>query len=96
METVNMQQMKSALRKLLGSKFPARFTLANGEVLIRYVRGYADQQTNILLVSETSYSLAMKILEVKDIATLEYGEGTEEPQWTRLQAKWASKKREKI
>ncbi len=91
-----MQQMKSALGKLLGSKFPARFTLANGEVLVRYVRGYADQQTNILLISETSYSLAMKILEVKDIAMLEFGEGTEEPKWTRMQAKWAAKRRENI
>jgi hypothetical protein len=93
METVNKQQMKSTLEKLVGSKFPAKFTLINGDVLVRYIRGYADQQTNILLVSETSYSLAMQILEVKDIAILEYGQSASGGQWVTLHAKWAAKRR---
>jgi hypothetical protein len=82
--------MKDALSKEIGSKFPLRITRANGEELVRYVRGFADQQTNILLISETSYSLAMTILEVKDIRKLEYAEDADS-NWKVLYAKWMSK-----
>jgi hypothetical protein len=55
------------------------------------VRGFADQQTNIVLVSETSYSLALKIIEVKEIRTLEYGLENSDGIWKVLHAKWLRK-----
>ena len=51
-EVVTIQQMKDTLAKEAGSKFPLKITLKNGEVIIRYVRGFADQQSNILLISD--------------------------------------------
>jgi hypothetical protein len=90
-ETVTMQQMKDALAKETGSKFPLKITLNNGEVIVRYIRGFADQQTNILLISETSYSLGLKILEVKDIRTLEYAPEKTDGSWRILHANWWKK-----
>lgn len=83
--------MKDALAKETGSKFPLKITLKNGEVIVRYIRGFADQQTNILLMSETSYSLALRILEVKDIRTLEYAPENTDGSWRVLHASWYKK-----
>ena len=82
--------MKDALAKEVGSKFPVKITTTSGEEIVRYIRGFADQQTNILLISETSYSLALKILEVKDIRKLQYAENAE-GNWKTLYAKWMTK-----
>jgi hypothetical protein len=88
---VTMNQMKEALGKMTGSKFPVKMTLLNGEVLVRYVRGFADQQSNIVLTSETSYSIAMKITEVKEIAVLEYAQEKSNGSWVTLYARWRKK-----
>ena len=90
-ETVTIQQMKDALAKEAGSKFPLKIILKNGEVIVRYIRGFADQQTNILLISETSHSLGLKTLEVKDIRTLEYAPENTDGSWRILQANWLKK-----
>jgi len=86
-QIVSLKQMREALAKEVGSKFPLKITRSDGEVNVRYVRGFADQQNNILLISESSYSLAMKILEIKDIRTLEYAPENPERQWKTLHAK---------
>jgi hypothetical protein len=88
-DTVSIEQMKGALAKIVGSGLPVKITLMNGEVLVRHVRGFADPQENIIFMSETSYSLAMRVLEIKDIAVLEYAEGAGE--WKALRARWANK-----
>lgn len=88
---VTMSQMKEALGKMAGSKFPVKITVSNGDVLVRYVRGFADQQSNIVLTSETSYSIAMKITEVKDIAVLEYAQEKSNGGWVTMHAKWRTK-----
>ncbi|MEX2234476.1 MAG: hypothetical protein WD824_20080 [Cyclobacteriaceae bacterium] len=90
-ETVSIQQMKEALAKRAGSKFPGKITRKDGEVIVRYIRGFADQQTNIVLISETSYSLALQILEVKDIRTLECSSENSDGVWKILHAKWLKK-----
>lgn len=87
---VSMQQMKETLARLTGSKFPVKVELLNGEVIVRYIRGFADQQSSIALISETSYSLAMKIVEVKEIAALEFA-GDNDGGWVRLIAKWSQR-----
>jgi hypothetical protein len=90
-ETVSIQQMKEALSKESGSRFPLKITLKDGEQIVRYIRGFADQQTNIVLISETSYSLALKIIEVKHIRTLEYAPENSGGVWRVLHAKWFAK-----
>lgn len=82
--------MKEAVGKLTGSKFPVKLVLLNGEAIIRYIRGFADQQSSVVLISETSYSLAMKIIEVREIAALEFGKENNGG-WIRLTAKWSQK-----
>lgn len=85
-QVVTIQQMKDTLAKEAGSKFPLKITLKNGEVIIRYVRGFADQQSNILLISDNPYSLAMRILEIKDIRMLQFANENTDGQWRTLQA----------
>lgn len=92
-QIVSIQQLKDALGEAIGSKFPVKITRTDGEVMVRYIRGFADQQTNILLVSENAYSLAMKILEVKEILTLEYAPANGTQKWTTLHSKWVMKHR---
>lgn len=88
---VSLQQMKEVLSKQVGSKLPLKITHKDGDVMVRFIRGFADQQTNIVLISETSYSLAMKILEVKDIRTLQYAPENTTGEWKTLHAKWLIK-----
>ena len=80
--------MKDILTKHVGSKFPVKITLSTGETIIRYVRGFADHQTNILLISENAYTLALRILEVKEIDTLEFAEEGTETVWRTVRARW--------
>ena len=87
-QVVNIAQMKEILLRNIGSKFPFKITLDSGEQLIRYLRGFADASNNIVLTSETSYSLAMKIVEVKDIRVLEFASEDGSGNWTTLHAKW--------
>lgn len=88
---VSMSEMKESLGKMTGSRFPVKMTLLSGDVLVRYVRGFADQQSNIVLTSETSYSIAMKITEVEEIAILEYAQEKSNGGWVIMYAKWRRK-----
>jgi hypothetical protein len=90
-QLVSIQQMRDVLYKQTGSKLPVKITDKDGEVMVRHIRGFADQQANIVLISETSYSLAMKILEVKDIRTLQYAPESADGSWKTLHAKWLIK-----
>jgi hypothetical protein len=90
-QLVSIQQMKDVLYKQTGSKLPVKITDKDGEVMVRHIRGFADPQSNIVLISETSYSLAMKILEVKDIRTLQYAPENSDGTWKTLHAKWMIK-----
>ena len=90
-QTVTLQQLKDALLKEAGQKFPIKIIQTDGEELVRYIRGFADQQQNILLISETSFSLAMKILELKDISRIEYAIENSGGAWKVLHVKGAKK-----
>ena len=83
--------MKDSLAREVNSRFPLKITLREGGEIVRYIRGFADQQTNILLISETSYSLALKILEIKDIRKVEYSPEKKEGSWKTLHARWLLK-----
>jgi hypothetical protein len=94
-QIVSIQQMKDALAKNVGSKFPVKVTTCNGEVMVRYIRGFADTLSNIVLISENSYSLALRILEVKEIEKLEFAPENSDGEWKTMVAK-SSKNRAKI
>lgn len=79
--TVSIAQMRETLEKQVDSRFPVKITRKDGEVMIRYVRGFADAQHNILLISESAFTLALRILEIKDIRTLEYARENTDGQW---------------
>ena len=83
--------MTTVLAKVAGSKFPVKITSREGEEMVRYIRGFADASANIVLISETSYSLALKIIEVKDIRKLEYAAQNPEGEWKVFHAKWMKK-----
>lgn len=88
---VSPQQMKEALATVAGSKFPVTINTADGDIAVCYVRGFADAQSNVVLISATSYSLALKIIEVKSIAALDYA--PEHPGGTLrgFKAKWLTR-----
>jgi hypothetical protein len=39
--------------------------------VVTYIRGFADPDCNIVLVSEESHSLRMNIIEIKDIEQIQ-------------------------
>lgn len=93
-QPVSLQQMKEALVAVAGSNYPVKIVERDGTTAQRYVRGFADAQNNVVLVSETSYSLAMKIVETKDIATLEYPPEYAAGNHRKFRAKWLPKRHE--
>jgi hypothetical protein len=93
-EMVSLQQMKEALRRKIGSKFPVKITTVGGERVVRYIRGFADTNNDILLVAENAHTLALKILEVRDICRLEFAHEHSEGEWKTLAAKWVGKRAE--
>ena len=86
--------MKEALAKKAGSKFPVKIVTINGVALIRYIRGFADADRNIVLMADNAHTLALRILEVKDICRLEFAHENSEGDWETLAAKWAGKQAE--
>lgn len=86
-QTVSPQKMKDVLAREVGSRFPIKIILKNGDVMVRYVRGFADQQCNILLISENAFNLALRILEIKDIKTIEYAPEHATESWKVVHAK---------
>lgn len=95
-QSVSLQQMKDALATVAGSKFPVKLAMRSGAAVVQYIRGFADSRNNVVLVSETSYSLALKIVEVKDIVTLEYATDGNGGTLRAFQAKWLSKSQKDI
>lgn len=71
-QKVSIRRMKEALLKEVGKPFPLKITCSGGEMMVVYIRGFADSQTNILMISKTPYSIGLRILEIKDISMVEY------------------------
>lgn len=71
-QKVSIRRMKEALLKEVGNPFPLKITHTGGEIMVGYIRGFADSQTNILIISKTPYSIGLRILEIKDIFMVEY------------------------
>ena len=93
-KTVSLEQMKEVLARKAGSKFPVKITTINGETLVRYIRGFADAGSNIVLTADNAHTLALRILEVKDICRLEFARDNSDGDWETLVAKWLGKQAE--
>ena len=68
---------------------PVKMTKKDDKIIVGFIRGFADQQTNIVLFSETPESIALKVFEVKDIRILQITE--DDNRAMVLKAKWFNK-----
>jgi hypothetical protein len=59
--------MKATLTACVGSAEPFCIKKKDDEVLVTFIRGFADPDRNIVLISEKIHSLGMNILEIKNI-----------------------------
>jgi hypothetical protein len=63
--------MRARLINCVGSHEPFFILKNNNEVVVTYVRGFADPDRNIVLISEKSTSLGMNIIEIKNIQEIQ-------------------------
>jgi hypothetical protein len=59
--------MRARLLNCVGSQEPFCIRKKNDEVVVTFIRGFADPDRNIVLISEKSHSLGMNIIEIKHI-----------------------------
>ena len=60
-------RMRATLSACVGSTEPFCIKKKDEEVLVTFIRGFADPERNIVLISEKKQSLGMNILEIKNI-----------------------------
>lgn len=63
----SIETMRAKLINCVGSAEPFFIRKNNDEVVVTYIRGFADPDRNIVLISEKSTSLGMNIIEIKNI-----------------------------
>jgi hypothetical protein len=63
--------MRARLINCIGSAEPFCIRKKNDEIVITYIRGFADPDRNIVLVSEKFTSLGMNIIEIKNIQEIQ-------------------------
>jgi hypothetical protein len=59
--------MRQRLINCVGSHERFYIKKTNHEVVIKFIRGFADPDRNIILISEQCHSLGMNIIEIKNI-----------------------------
>ena len=62
-----MDRMRATLSNCVGSTEPFYIKKKDDKVIVTFIRGFADPDKNILLISEKVHSLGMHILEIKHI-----------------------------
>jgi hypothetical protein len=67
----NIDTMRDALINCVNSHEPFCIKKKNDEVVVTYIRGFADPDRNIVLISEKSTSLGMNIIEIKNIQEIQ-------------------------
>jgi hypothetical protein len=63
--------MRATLLSCVGSQEPFYIKKKNDEVVVTFIRGFADPDKNIVLISEKSKSLGMNIIEIKNIQEIQ-------------------------
>ena len=70
MQERSVDKIRIALLKWMRSKLPLQIRQENEETITCFIRGFADESRNIVLISDTSDSMSMNIIELKQIAQL--------------------------
>ena len=67
MKALQIDIMKALLSHCVGSPEPFYIKKKNDEVVVTFIRGFADADQNIVLISEKLTSMGMKFIEIKNI-----------------------------
>jgi hypothetical protein len=67
----NIEKMRERLIHCTGTGEPFCITKKNDEVVVTFVRGFADPDRNIILISEQSHSRGMNFIEIKNIQEIQ-------------------------
>lgn len=63
----NIERIRQGLMNCVGSQEPFCIKTTDNQVVIKFIRGFADPDRNIILISEQSHSLGMNIIDIKKI-----------------------------
>lgn len=63
----NIERMRERLIHCTGTGEPFCIRKKNDEVVVTFVRGFADPDRNIILISPESHSRGMNFIEIKNI-----------------------------
>ena len=67
MRALQYDIMKALLSHCVGSPEPFCIKKKNNEVVVTFIRGFADADQNIVLISEKRNSTGMNFIEIKNI-----------------------------
>ena len=67
----SIDTMRTRLLTCVGCQEPFYIKKKNDEVVVTFIRGFADSDRNIVLISEKSQSLGMNIIEIKNIQEIQ-------------------------
>jgi len=67
MSAVQYDIMKALLSHCVGSPEPFCIKKKNNEVVVTFIRGFADADQSIVLISEKLTSTGMNFIEIKNI-----------------------------
>lgn len=67
----NIANIRTQLLDFVGSQEPIFIRKRNDEVVVKFIRGFADPDRNIVLISEESHSRGMNIIEIKNIQEIQ-------------------------
>jgi len=67
----NIASIRTKLLDFVGSQEPIFIRKRNDEVVVKFIRGFADSDRNIVLISEESHSRGMNIIEIKNIQEIQ-------------------------
>ena len=67
MRALQYDIMKALLSSCVGSKNPFYIKKKNDEAVVTFIRGFADPDQNIVLISEKLTSTGMNFIEIKNI-----------------------------
>jgi len=62
-----MEEIKANLQRNIGTGLPLQIKSKDAEIQTVFIRGFADEKHNIVLISQTPDSLGVNIIEIKNI-----------------------------
>jgi hypothetical protein len=71
-QVVSIEELRSSLKNSIGSNTSLHIKKKNNELIVGFIRGFADAQCNVITVSEQSDSTSMRIIDIRQITEIEY------------------------